>query len=132
MISSLEALQDGQRMKVLVCGGAGYIGSHFVRELLAVGSYDIIVFDNLSKGISHGRIVRATVSTTRLGHRDTVPGSVVFEEGDIRDKQRLDQVFEMHKPSAVFVSSCRVENVKWVQPTVSRLSIYTGRDRKQF
>lgn len=53
MISSLEALGDGQRMKVLVCGGAGYIGSHFVRELLAAGSYDIVVFDNLSKGTLH-------------------------------------------------------------------------------
>ncbi len=52
MLSSLPE-PFGQRqagMKVLVCGGAGYIGSHFVRELLAAGSYVPVVFDNLSKG----------------------------------------------------------------------------------
>jgi UDP-glucose 4-epimerase len=37
-------------MKVLVCGGAGYIGSHFVREIVDAG-YSVVVLDNLSKGI---------------------------------------------------------------------------------
>lgn len=36
-------------MKVLVCGGAGYIGSHMVRHLL-VNDHDVVVFDNLSTG----------------------------------------------------------------------------------
>ena len=36
-------------MKVLVCGGAGYIGSHLVREILQ-GPYQVIIYDNLSKG----------------------------------------------------------------------------------
>lgn len=38
-------------MKVLVTGGAGYVGSHAVRELLAVG-HDVVIYDNLSTGHS--------------------------------------------------------------------------------
>src|ERR1700751_842515 len=36
-------------MKVLVTGGAGYVGSHAVRELLAAG-HDVVIYDNLSTG----------------------------------------------------------------------------------
>ena len=36
-------------MSILVCGGAGYIGSHAVRQLLDAG-YDVAVADNLSTG----------------------------------------------------------------------------------
>lgn len=39
-------------MKVLVIGGAGYIGSHVVKELLN-SNYEVVVFDNLSSGISN-------------------------------------------------------------------------------
>ena len=40
---------QARNMRVLVAGGAGYIGSHLVREILGQG-YDVIVYDNLSKG----------------------------------------------------------------------------------
>ncbi len=36
--------------QVLVCGGAGYIGSHIVRELTKLGTYQVVVLDNLSTG----------------------------------------------------------------------------------
>lgn len=68
--------------KVLVVGGAGYIGSHNCL-LLAEQGYEPIVFDNLSNG--HEEFVRWGV----------------LERGDIRDRDRLDEVFQKHKPDAV-------------------------------
>jgi len=83
-------------MNVLVCGGVGYIGSHFVRQILESGNVFVVVYDNLSKG---------TFDPLNLGHVASLPkdSNVVFEQGDIRDAQRLDQVFTKYKPEAVFV-----------------------------
>ncbi|MCD8915762.1 UDP-glucose 4-epimerase GalE [Staphylococcus simulans] len=71
-------------MSVLVLGGAGYIGSHAVHQLLDEG-YDVAVVDNLG-----------------TGHRDAVPEAVRFYEGDIRDKAFLNQVFEKEAVEGVF------------------------------
>ena len=57
-------------MRVLVTGGAGYIGSHTVRRLLDAG-HEVVVYDNLSRG-----------------HREAVAG-VPLVEGDIRDGELL-------------------------------------------
>lgn len=62
-------------MTVLVAGGAGYIGSHTVYELLEQG-YDVIVVDNL-----------------QTGHRQAIPAGTRFYEGDIRDRAFLDDIF---------------------------------------
>lgn len=43
-------MADGAKLKVLVCGGAGYIGSHLVREITKDPQYQVVVLDNLSKG----------------------------------------------------------------------------------
>ena len=69
-------------MKVLVVGGAGYIGSHMVKMLLGEG-HDVITFDNLSSG-----------------YRDAVVGGT-FVEADLADKAALDEVFVKHTPDAV-------------------------------
>lgn len=61
-------------MAVLVIGGAGYIGSHTVAELIDRGD-EVIVLDNLQKG-----------------HRDAVLGGR-FYQGDLRDGEALDRVF---------------------------------------
>lgn len=83
-------------MKVLVVGGAGYIGSHMVKKLLANG-HQVITFDNLSGGF-----------------RDAVLGGA-FVEGDLADRIALDNVFTLHQPDAVmhFASFIQVgESVK--------------------
>ncbi len=53
-------------MKILVTGGAGYIGSHVVKQLGEAGNYDITVLDNLSTGfessILYGKLVKADLS----------------------------------------------------------------------
>lgn len=69
-------------MAVLVAGGAGYIGSHTVRELIEQG-FDVIVYDNLS-----------------YGHREAVKG-VKLIRGDLNDKVKLKKVFIENKIDSV-------------------------------
>lgn len=69
-------------MSVLVCGGAGYIGSHAVAELISRGE-DVIVLDNLSKG-----------------HKEAVLGGKLVV-GDLRDGEFLDTVFKENDIEAV-------------------------------
>lgn len=69
-------------MAILVTGGAGYIGSHTVAELLAHGE-EVIVIDNL-----------------RTGHKRAVIGGA-FYRGDIRDRAFLNRVFRRHEIEAV-------------------------------
>ncbi|GGD65795.1 UDP-glucose 4-epimerase GalE [Croceicoccus mobilis] len=69
-------------MKILVIGGAGYIGSHACKALAAAG-HQPVVFDNLT-----------------TGHRDFVRWGPL-EVGDIRDREALLRVFEKHRPDLV-------------------------------
>src|SRR5262245_13468095 len=75
---------------ILVPGGAGYIGSHFVRVLERRG-VPVVVLDNLSTG--HRASVRAP-----------------FEEVDLGDRPALARVFARHRPTAVvhFAAKCYV------------------------
>lgn len=66
-------------MSVLVPGGAGYIGSHIVRELISRGE-DVVVIDNLENG-----------------HKQAVHPKARFHEGDIRDREFLDRVLDEEK-----------------------------------
>ncbi|MEI8143301.1 MAG: UDP-glucose 4-epimerase GalE [Candidatus Berkelbacteria bacterium] len=69
-------------MKILVTGGAGYIGSHTVKELLKKG-HEVIIFDSLENGF-----------------RDAVVGGKLIE-GDLRNKKDIEDVFDKHKIEAV-------------------------------
>jgi UDP-glucose 4-epimerase len=70
-------------MKVLVTGGAGYIGSVTVEELVAAG-HQVVVYDNLL-----------------YGHRQAVHPQAAFEEGDLADRGRLEQLFRTYRPEVV-------------------------------
>lgn len=78
-------------MKILVTGGAGYVGSHAVRVLVARG-FDVVVLDDLSKG-----------------HTEAVPPGLL-ETGSLLDRTRVEEVFDRHRPEAVmhFASHCAV------------------------
>lgn len=78
-------------MKVLVTGGAGYIGGVVVEQLLAAG-HDVVVYDSLSKG-----------------HRDTVPASAELIVGDVGDGNKLDAAFSEHRPEAVMHFAAFIE-----------------------
>ena len=81
---------DDVKQKILVTGGAGYIGSHTCIALHEAG-YDIVVYDNLSN------------SSAEAVHRiSTLIGEPVdFIEGDIRDSKLLRKVFAQHDFYAV-------------------------------
>ena len=70
-------------MKILVVGGAGYIGSHAVKQLIENGD-EVIVVDSLE-----------------TGHLESVPKNVTFYHVDIRNKEALKAVFEKEKVDGV-------------------------------
>lgn len=70
-------------MAILVCGGAGYIGSHTVSELLDRGE-EVVVVDNLQSGHKAAVLEKATLCI-----------------GDLRDEKFLENVFQEYKIAAV-------------------------------
>ena len=66
-------------MAILVCGGAGYIGSHMVKLLLGEGK-EVIVIDNLQSG-----------------HKTAVDSGAKFFLGDLRDEKFMDNIFSENK-----------------------------------
>lgn len=70
-------------MTILVCGGAGYIGSHTVKELIS--KYEVVVLDNLTTGFPF-----------------LVDKKATFEQGDLGDKSVLDRIFNKYHIEAVF------------------------------
>jgi UDP-glucose 4-epimerase len=85
---------------ILVIGGAGYIGSHTCLDLANKG-FKPVVFDNFSNG-----------------HREFVQWGPA-EEGDIRDRTRLDEVFAKHKPAAILHFAALIEVGESVKDPVS-------------
>ncbi len=71
------------RKNILVCGGAGYIGSHVVRVLLEYG-YKLFIVDDLS-----------------TGHLESVPENVEFNNFSIGNRENLSKVFKDNKIDAV-------------------------------
>ena len=70
-------------MRILVLGGAGYIGSHTSLELVRAG-HEVVIVDNLV-----------------TGYRKAIPDEAKFYEGDIRDFNFLDDLFQQEKIDAV-------------------------------
>jgi len=76
--------------KILITGGAGYIGSHTLIALNAAG-YEFVVYDNLSN---------SSLEALRRVEK-IIAKNIVFEEGDIRDKKTLTKVFENYPIDSV-------------------------------
>lgn len=85
-------------MNILITGGAGYIGSHTVRALMQSKDFTPFVFDNLS-----------------TGHRESVPESVTFIEGDIHDSRFVAETMRRYEIDGVIhfaASSLVAESMK--------------------
>ena len=78
-------------MKVLVTGGAGYVGSHSVRALVSAGA-GVVVYDNLS-----------------AGHRAAISPDATLVVGDLADERALDAVFRAHRFDAVMHFAAFIE-----------------------
>lgn len=78
-------------MKVLVTGGAGYIGSVVVGQLIQAG-HKVVVFDNLSRG-----------------HRQAVPAVVDLVVGDLADRKVLDSILGARDMDAVMHFAALIE-----------------------
>ncbi|MBZ5614756.1 MAG: UDP-glucose 4-epimerase GalE [Acidobacteriia bacterium] len=78
-------------MRVLVTGGAGYIGSVVAADLLQAG-HQVVVFDNLSRG-----------------HREAVPKNAELIVGELADRNHLDQVFRLRAIDAVMHFAALIE-----------------------
>jgi UDP-glucose 4-epimerase len=76
--------EDGEKImtNILICGGAGYIGSHCLRELQSAG-YDCVVYDNLSEG-----------------HRAAVKGFELVE-GELSDTPKLCETLKKYEIGGV-------------------------------
>ncbi len=94
-------------MGILVTGGAGYIGSHVVKELGEKG-YDVVVVDNLSKGyekaVLHGKL----------------------EVGDLSDRDFLSKVFKKYNIEAVIHFAAFIEVGESVKEPVKYYKNNTG------
>src|SRR5262245_60629684 len=78
-------------MRVLVTGGAGYIGSHMVRVLLREG-HRVVVLDDLS-----------------AGHAETIPEGVTFVKADVRAHDVVLPLLRDEKIEAVFHFASRIQ-----------------------
>lgn len=86
-------------MRVLVTGGAGYIGSHVSAELIRQGD-DVIVYDNLYQG-----------------HKAAVDPQAVFVQGDLADRAALNAVFDAHAIDAIMhFASYTLVGESWEKP----------------
>lgn len=102
-----KSLVSGQSSSVLIIGGAGYVGSHMVRNLLERGVTPV-VFDNLSTGV-----------------RKFVPRGVPFVRGDLRRAEDVARVFKkfrintvMHFASSIVVPESVVDPLKYYDNNV--------------
>jgi len=77
-------------MKVLVTGGAGFIGSHIVDFLLKKG-YDVVIIDNLS-----------------TGKKELINNKASFYIADITDSDQINKIFEKEKPDYVIHAAAQV------------------------
>ena len=80
-------------MKILVTGGAGYIGSHMARMLVSRG-YDVVVLDSME-----------------FGHKEAVPHKATLVVGNVADEKAVGNIFSNHTIDAVmhFAGYLRVE-----------------------
>ena len=94
IITDLKLIKDFIKGKrILVTGGAGSIGSEIVRQLVKFNASTVTVFDNAEASMFH---LEQEIS------RSNPNSHIKYVIGDVRDKYRLEEVFDSFKPNIVF------------------------------
>jgi UDP-glucose 4-epimerase len=106
-------------MKLLVTGGAGYIGTHTCVELLSQ-DHQVVVIDNLSNSSPIALERVATITEKQLITSPLSKGDLVLNKADIRDRNALQQIFENHKIDAVI----HLAGLKAVGESVEKPLVY--------
>ncbi len=86
-----------KRNKILVTGGAGFIGSNLVDRLIDEG-HDVVVIDNLS-----------------TGKREYINSKAKFFEADVCDAEKMQEIFEKEKFDYVFHLAAQIDVIKSVE-----------------
>lgn len=94
-------------MKILVTGGAGFIGSQTVDALIDAG-HQVAVLDDLS-----------------TGHKENINPKAVFHKADLRDAS-IKEIFKQEKPEAVYHLAAQVKVVKSIADPVFDLEVNLG------
>ncbi len=87
-------------MKILVIGGAGYIGSHVVKELLA-NEHEVTVFDNFSSGLEENLFAEANLF-----------------RGDILNKKELDEAFSGGFEAVIHLAAFKAAGESMLNPSI--------------
>ena len=83
---------------ILITGGAGYIGSHTVLNLIEKTDYKIIIFDNLENG--HIETIN-TLLKINSEYQRRVDAKIIFEKGDLRNIEDIENVFNKYSIDGV-------------------------------
>lgn len=92
-------------MKIIVTGGCGFIGSNLVDELIKL-NHDVVVIDNLS-----------------TGKKENLNKKAKFYLADIRDKEKIDEIFKKEMPSIVNHHAAQIDVRKSVSDPAFDASI---------
>jgi UDP-glucose 4-epimerase len=106
-------------MNILITGGAGYIGSHVVKQIIENTDHNIVIIDNLSTGSLE------TIKTLNEIHQQTGKNTkLTFIEADLKDFQMIEEIFIAKKFDAVihFVVSIMVPEKE------SRISLFKSKN----
>ena len=95
-------------MKILITGGAGFIGSHIVDACVERGD-EVFIIDNLS-----------------TGQRDNIAhlgDQVHFYEVDIRDREKVSEIFDTVRPDAVFHLAAQINVRESIRNPINDIEI---------
>ncbi|PLX18686.1 MAG: UDP-glucose 4-epimerase [Candidatus Muiribacterium halophilum] len=88
---------------ILITGGAGFIGSHLVDELINKGAHEVVVIDNLFLG-------------DKYNLKDAIKKGCIFYRDDAEIGSSLEYIFERHKIDIVFNCATKALNYSFVNP----------------